>query len=100
MFKKLSIYPMAIYYFGGRLCFGIFINNTLNAMYYLFVDQEQYYFGHKQKHRYKYLTIIILDRLISSFIGLFISRQGDWKMVEYLSLMEKLRAVNDVQKLT
>lgn len=31
-------------------------------------------------------------------MGLFISQMEDWKMVEYLGLMEKLRALNSIQK--
>lgn len=57
-------------------------------------DQEQFYSGHKQKHGYKYQVIVILDGLVSSLIGPFISWRDDWKMVEELGLTAKLQTIN------
>lgn len=34
------------------------------------------------------------DELVSSHMGLFIGRQGDWRMVELLGLKARLRVVN------
>lgn len=46
-----------------------FINGTLNATCRLVADQKEFYFGYKQKHRYKYHFVIISDDLISSLMG-------------------------------
>lgn len=62
------------------------------------VDQEEFYSGHKRKHGFKYQSIVTPDGLVSSLMGLFISRRGDWKMVEYLGLEDKLREVNGGQR--
>ena len=36
----------------------------------------------------------MFDSLVSRFIGLFISHQGDWKMVKIFDLIEKLKIVS------
>lgn len=41
------------------------------------VDQKQFYFGHKQKYRYKFQLVVILDGLVSSFIEPFIGWYGN-----------------------
>ena len=85
---------MAIHNFGGGSCFWGFIDGTLNATCRPVLDQEQFYSGHKRKHGYKFQSIVTPDGLVSSLMGPFIGRRGDWKMVEISGLVEKLRAVN------
>lgn len=97
-FEKLSTYAMAIHHFGGGSCFWGFIDGTLNATCRPLVDQEQYYSGHKRKHGYKYQAVVTPDGLVSSLMGPFIGRRGDWKMVECSGLVEKLRAVNGARR--
>lgn len=94
-FAQLSIYSQAIHNLGGGSCFWGFIDGTLNATCRpMMLDQEQLYSGHKRKHGYKYQAIVTPDGLVSSLMGPFIGRRGDWKMVEQSGLAEKLRAVN------
>lgn len=93
-YEKLLSYAMVIHHFGGSSCFWGFIDGTLNATCRPVLDQEQFYSGHKQKHGYKYQSIVTPDSLVSSLMGPFIGRRGDWKMVELSSLTEKLRLVN------
>ena len=38
------------------------------------VDQKQYYSDYKRMYSYKYQPVITLDRLVPSFINLFIER--------------------------
>lgn len=85
---------MAIHNLGGGSCFWGFIDGTLNATCRPILDQEQFYSGHKQKHGYKYQSVVTPDGLVSSLMGPFISRRRDWKMVELSGISEKLRAVN------
>lgn len=93
-FAQLSIYSQAIHNLGGGSCFSGFIDGTLNATCRPVLDQEQFYSGHKRKHGYKYQAITTPDGLVSSLMGSFIGRHGDWKMVEQSGLEEKQRAVN------
>lgn len=93
-YEKLSSYAMAIHNFGGGSCFWGFIDGTLNATCRPVLDQEQFYLRHKRKHGYKFQSIVTPDGLVSSLMGPFIERQGDWKMVEISGLVEKLREVN------
>lgn len=58
------------------------------------VGQQEFYSGHKRKHGYKYQSIVTPDGLVSSLMGPFIGRCGDWKMVELSGLESKLREVN------
>ena len=58
------------------------------------MDQQQFYSGHKRKHGYKFQSVVTPDGLVSSLMGPFIGRRGDWKMVELSGLDQKLRAVN------
>lgn len=60
----------------------------------MMLDQQEFYSGHKQKHSYKYQAVVTPDGLVSSLMGPFIGRRGDWKMVEESGLAEKLRTVN------
>lgn len=93
-FAKLSSYAIAIHSLGGGSIFWGFIDGTLNATCRPVLDQEEFYSGHKRKHGYKFQSIVTSDGLVSSLIGPFISRRGDWKMVELSDLDKKLRAVN------
>lgn len=93
-YEQLSIYAMAIHQFGGGSCFWGFIDGTLNATCRPVVDQEQFYSGHKRKHGYKFQLVVTPDGLVSSLMGPFIGRRGDWRMVEDSGIVEKLREVN------
>lgn len=93
-YETFSGYAMAIHNLGGGPCFWGFIDGTLNATCRPIFDQEQFYSGHKQKHGYKYQSVVTPDGLVPSLIGPFIGRRGDWKMVELSGISEKLRAVN------
>lgn len=94
-FAQLTIYSQVIHNLGGASCFWGFIDGTLNATYRLIIlDQQEFYSGHKRKHRYKYQVVVTSDGLVSSLIGPFIGRRGDWAMVEQSGLAEKLRTVN------
>lgn len=87
-------YALAIHNLGGGHCLWGFINRTLNATCRLIVHQEEFYSRHKQKYGYKYQSVVIPNGLISSLVGLFISRQRDWKMVELSNLETKLCKIN------
>lgn len=93
-FEKLSEYAWAIHNLGGGHCFWGFIDGTLNATCRPVVDQEEFYSGHKQKYGYKYQSVVTPNGLVSSLMGPFICRRGDWKMVELSGLETKLCAVN------
>ena len=93
-FEKLSEYALAIHNFRGGHCFWGFIHRTLNATYRLLVNQKEFYFGHKQKHGYKYQSVVTPNGFVSSLMGPFIGRRGDWKMVELSGLERRLREVN------
>ena len=93
-YKQLSIYAITIYQFGGRSCFWGFIDGTFNATCQPVIDQEQFYSRHKQKHGYKFQLVVTPDGLVSSLIRPFIGQRGDWKMVEDLGIVEKLKEVN------
>lgn len=71
-FDQLLAYFQAIHNLSRGSSFWGFIDGILNAIYWPVVDQQEFYFGYKQKHNYKYQSIVILDDLISSFIGLVI----------------------------
>lgn len=58
------------------------------------LDQQKFYFRHKRKHDYKYQSIVTPNGLVSSLMGPFIGRHGDWKMVELSGLEKRLRKVN------
>lgn len=79
---------------GGGFCLWGFIDGTLKATCCPMVDQEELYPGHKRKHGFKYQSIETPDGLVSSLMGSFIGRRGDWEMVEYSSLADRLREVN------
>lgn len=85
---------MAIHRLGGGHCFWGFIDGTLNATCRPVVDQRQFYSGHTRKHGYKFQSIVTPDGLVSSLMGPFIGRRGNWKMVELSGLEARLRAVN------
>lgn len=93
-FANLLEYSLAIHNLGGGHYFWGFINRTLNPSCRPVLDQRQFYLGHKRKHSYKYQSIVTLDGLVSSLIGLFTIRQGNWRMVELSGLEAKLCAVN------
>ena len=93
-FDKLSKFSLAIHRLGGGHCFWGFIDGTLNATCRPVVDQRQFYSGHKRKHGYKFQSIVTPDGLVSSLMGPFFGRRGDWKMVELSGLEARLRAVN------
>lgn len=76
-FEKLSEYALAIYNLGRRHCFWDFIGGTLNTTCRPVVDQEEFYFGHKQKYGYKYQSVVMSDGLISSLMDPFIGRRED-----------------------
>lgn len=80
-FEKLSEYALAIHNFGGGHSFWGFIDGTLNATCRPIIDQQEFYSGHKRKHGYKYQSVVSPDGLVSSLMGPFIGRRGDWKMV-------------------
>lgn len=79
---------------GGGFCFWGFIDGTLKATCCPMVDQEGFYSGHKRRHGFKYQSIETPDGLVSSLMGSFIGRRGDWKMMEYSRLADRLREVN------
>lgn len=93
-FEKLSEFAMAIHKLGGGHCFWGFMDGTLNATCRPIIDQQQFYSGHKRKHGYKFQSVVTPEGLVSSLMGPFIDRRGDWKMVELSGLDQKLRAVN------
>ena len=93
-FEQLSKYARAIFDKGGSKCIWGWIDGTLNATCRPMMDQQQYYSGHKRKHGYKYQAIVTPDGLVSSLMGPFIGRRGDWRMVQMSQLQERLRAVN------
>ena len=93
-YAKLSEFSLAIHRLGGGHCLWGFIDGTLNATCRPVIDQHQYYSGHKRKHGYKYQSIVTPDGMVSSLMGPFIGRRGDWRMVELSGLEAKLRAVN------
>lgn len=86
IFDQLLAYSQAIHNLDGGSSFRDFIDGTLNATYQLVIDQQKFYSRHKQNHSYKYQSIVISDRLVSSFIRLFIGRQGDWKIIKLSGL--------------
>lgn len=99
MFAQLSIYSQAIHNFGKRSYFQSFIDAILNTTCRLMIlDQQEFYFGHKRKYKYKYQVAVTSDDLVSGLMELFIVRKEDWAMVEQLSLAEKLQAVNRGQQ--
>lgn len=61
IFVKLSEYILAIYAMEGGYCFWGFIDKTLNTTCCPFVNQHEFYSGHKRKHRYIYQSIVTLD---------------------------------------
>lgn len=93
-FEKCSKFSLAIHRLDGGHYFWGFINGTLNATCRPVLDQHQFYSGHKRKHSYKYQAIVTPDGMMSSLMGPFIGRRGDWKMVELSGLEAKLRAMN------
>ena len=93
-FDRLLAYSQAIHNLGGGSSFWGFIGGTLNATCRPVIDQQEFYSGHKRKHSYKYQYIVTPDGLVSSLMGPFIGRRGDWKMVELSGLEGKLREVN------
>ena len=90
----MSEYVLAIHNLDREHCFWDFIDGTLNATCQPMINQEKFYSGYKQKHRYKYQSNVTLDGLVSSLMGLFISWRGDCKMIEMPSLEARLREVN------
>ena len=93
-FNQLSIYARAIHEKGGGSCFWGWIDGNLNATCRPLLDQQEFYSGHKRKHGYKYQSIVTPDGLVSSLMGPFVGRRGDWRMVQLTELQEKLRTVN------
>ena len=79
---------------GEGSCFWGVIDGTLKATCRQMVDQEEFYLGHKREYGFKYQSIVTPDGLVSSLMRPFIGRRGDWKMVEYSDLEDKLREVN------
>ena len=92
-FAKLSEFSLAIYHLGGGHCFWGFIDNTLNATCRPVVDQRQFYSRHKQKHGYIFQFIVTPDSLVSSLMGLFIGRRGDWKMALLHFILYSLKII-------
>lgn len=88
------VYSLAIYNLSKGLCFWGFIDRILNVIYQFMLDQQEFYFGYKQKNSYKYLSIVILNNLVSSLIRLFIGQDRDWKMMELLGLENELCKIN------
>ena len=93
--SRLKVYSCAIFAAGGGHCFWGYIDGTLNATCRPILDQKQFYSGHKRKHGYKYQAIVTPDGLVSSLMGPFIGRRGDWGMVEESGLVDRLRHVNN-----
>lgn len=48
----------------------------------MILDQQEFYFGHKRKYKYKYQVVVTSDDLVSGLMELFIVRKEDWAMVE------------------
>lgn len=71
-FEQLLVYSQAIHNLGGSSSFWSFIDGTLNTTYWLVLDQQKFYLGHKQKYGYKYQAVVTPDGLVSSLMGPFI----------------------------
>lgn len=63
-----------IYNLGKKYCFWGFNDGTFNATCQTVVDQEKFYFGHKQKHVNKYQSVVTSNSLVSSRIDSFIGQ--------------------------
>ena len=61
----------------GNHAFRILLIEILNVTYHSIVDQKQYYSEYKRMYSYKYQPVITSDRLVSSFINLFIERYNN-----------------------
>lgn len=93
-YYQLRRYSWAIHRAGGGDCIWGFIDGTLNATCRPTRDQVEFYSGHKRNHGYKFQSIVTPDGLVSSLMGPFIGRRGDWGMVQESGLADKLRAVS------
>lgn len=94
-YTRLSRYAYSIYKRGitGLSIWG-WIDGTFIETCRPEVDQEYYYSGHKKAHGFKYQGIATPDGLISSLMGPFLGKDGDWRMVMDSELPNRLKALN------
>lgn len=59
------------------------------------LHQRRFYSGHKKQHGIKYQAVVTPDGIVSSLMGPFLGKEGDWRMVTASGLVRRLRAINE-----
>ena len=78
------------------LVFGASLTERLMLLAGRFYIKSNFTLGINEsiKHGYKFQSVVTPDDLVSSLIGPFMGRRGDWNMLELSGSIEKLRTVN------